>query len=118
MRLNLLRALHLGDPSNGLMTPHLKKLTGTLQFNTNQFSPSFFVCNTYHRQPSVRFFGVIITTTFPLQFQFYCNNYCTNCGGKNFSCSPTGIMNKIKTELHVYQIPSIFIGSPDTDYQF
>ena len=33
----------------------LEKLTGTLQFNTTQFSAFFLSCNAYHRQPSVSF---------------------------------------------------------------
>ena len=43
-----LLAQRVGDPQMALMTPHLKKLTGTLQC-------LLFLCNTYHRQPSVRF---------------------------------------------------------------
>ena len=43
-----------GQPQMVLMTPHLKTLTGTLQFNTTQFS-AFCCRNTYFRQPSVRF---------------------------------------------------------------
>ena len=40
-------------PQMVFMTPHLKKLTGTLQY-------FFFLCNAYHMEPTVGFLELLV----------------------------------------------------------
>ena len=72
-----LLARHLGDPSNGLNYHPLEKINWNAADQYHPIQYLLFLCNTYHRQPNVRFMERLVLGICPgIVLRFWRHRLC------------------------------------------